>query len=135
MASTRHIEDQHSIALATWVAANEQRHPELQFLSHWPNGGMRDRQVDRNGVTYSPSGVRLKKMGTRKGPLDYWLFARRLGFAGMAFEMKAPGQKATQDQLKWSKHLAEQGWHVPGPFDDWTLAVREIERYLALPAS
>ena len=94
---------------------------------------MRDRRTNKKGQVYSPTGVLLKKMGAKRGPLDYFFPVRRARFVGMAFEMKAPGGDMTDEQSDWADHLLQQGWHVPGPFTDWSEAARAVQAYLVLP--
>jgi len=136
-AARQSVELQHSKALAAWAQLQAVTVPELNHLFHWPNGGARDRKtVIRKGkaVTYSPAGVMLKAMGAKPGPLDYWLFVPRRGFAGMAFEMKASlAEKMSKEQRDFAAQLVKCGFHVPDPFYDWESAARAITAYLALP--
>jgi hypothetical protein len=131
------IETQHSEALATWAATQSVTIPDLKWLVHWPNEGKRDRRTvtrkDGTTRTFCPSGVQAKRMGAKAGALDYWLFATRADFSGMAFELKAPGEKLSKEQADWTKQLLENGWHVPGPFYSWDEAARAVIVYLALP--
>lgn len=109
--------------------------PELNWLYHIPNGGMRDRKtVIRKGkpVTFSPAGAMLKAMGAKPGLLDYVLFVPRGRFCAMAFELKAPGEKLSKEQRDLSAQLVKCGFHVPDPYFDWETAARGIQCYLAL---
>lgn len=135
---TSSSETQHSVALATWVAINLPMHPDLKFFTHIPNGGLRDRRtVTRKGrqVTYSPTGALLKRMGLRRGLLDYMLIARRGPYCGLAFELKSQSGSYSDEQADWAEQLCVCGFHVPGPFCCWEVASREVLAYLALAPS
>jgi len=130
------VELQHSKALAAWAQLQAVTVPELNWLYHIPNGGMRDRKtVIRKGkpVTFSPAGAMLKAMGAKPGLLDYVLFVPRGRFCAMAFELKAPGEKLSKEQRDLSDQLVQCGFHVGGPYVDWEMASREIQAYLAMP--
>jgi len=135
-AARQSVELQHSKALAAWAQLQAVTVPELNWLYHIPNGGMRDRKtVIRKGkpVTFSPAGAMLKAMGAKPGLLDYVLFVPRGRFCAMAFELKAPGEKLSKEQRDLSAQLVKCGFHVPDPFCDWETAARAITAYLALP--
>lgn len=101
-------------ACIEWVVLHKARYPILKWLTHVPNGGKR------------PKGEagKLKAMGVKKGVPDLMLPRRRLGWFGLAIELKAPGEKPSDDQAEWLAAFEEDGW-VSG----WT---DSLEGFLAL---
>lgn len=98
----RHIEDDNARALTKWARLAEPRIPELHWFYHWPQGGK------RSLVTAAI----LKAMGVKKGPWDYWLFARRGMCPGLVIELKHGKNKLTDEQDELGEYLRGQGWQT-----------------------
>ena len=88
------------IALFDLALLLEKQHPELKLMFHVPNEGKRS--------VYS--GAELKRAGLKKGVPDVMLPVARKGYNGLAIEMKAGKNKATEEQKKWLMGLAKEGW-------------------------
>jgi len=118
----KHIEDDHARYLTQWRCANERRIPELRWLYHWPQGGKRSK------ITAAI----LKAMGVRKGPWDFWLFARRGNCPGLMIELKHGKNKLTDEQKELGEYMVSQGWDVAVCYH-WHDAAQEIADYLGAP--
>jgi hypothetical protein len=130
-------EEDEQITLFRWVDANRARHPALAWLYHTPNGGNRDkRQNPKTGQWYSPSAVKLKRMGARAGIPDLILPLRMpapggrlwLGWVG---ELKVGDNTTTAEQEAWLMHYQQQGWSI-GVYYSWTAAAVSLCRYLGI---
>ncbi|HKS91108.1 MAG TPA: hypothetical protein VJQ83_04195 [Tepidiformaceae bacterium] len=117
----RHVEDDHARYLTQWRCANERRIPELRWLFHWPQGGKRSK------VTAAI----LKAMGVRKGPWDFWLFARRGNCPGLLIELKHGKNKLTPEQKDLGEYMVSQGWSAAVCYH-WHEATQAICDYLGV---
>lgn len=129
-------EEQHCIAFFEWAQLQANIWPELKLLYHVPNGGVRPKALDKHGKVYSVEGVKLKRMGARKGVLDYNLPVPRaiMGVIrpGLWIEFKAKGRKLTPEQREFAGALEQQGHMVVVVFD-WETAKQYITQYLGVP--
>ena len=114
-------EDDHQAALLGWADAMVEVHPELECLTHVPNGGKRTKA----------QAARFKAMGVRRGFPDLILPVPRGRFGGLFIELKQPGGSLDADQDAWIKRL---GRHGNCAVVCWSAeqARREILNYLAL---
>ena len=87
-------------ALFELAALLETQCPGLELMFHVPNEGKRS--------VYS--GAELKRAGLKKGVPDVMLPVARKGYHGLAIELKAGKNKPTEDQKKWLRGLAGEGW-------------------------
>ena len=79
------------------------RFPELQYLFHVPNGGVRSRG----------EAGKLKAAGVREGVPDLFLPVPAGGFHGLCIEMKAGDDDLKPAQIRWRDFLTSQGYcHV-----------------------
>ena len=116
------LESEEQQAVFEWARWNEKRYPDLGWLMHVPNGGLRNVVV----------AAQLKAQGTRKGFPDMMLPTSRRGYHALAIELKR--QKAARPQISpeqkaWLMYLNSQGWHAAvcyGAED----AIRKLEWYL-----
>jgi len=75
---------------------------ELQWFFHVPNGGNRNLR----------EAVKFKSMGVKPGVPDLILPVARRGYHGLALELKAGKNKATELQLEWHEFMRSEGWYV-----------------------
>jgi hypothetical protein len=80
--------------------------------THFPSGENRDHRINpRNGKRYSPTGARLKRMGTQKGWPDFQFFGPQR--ATFFLELKRPKRGAVSDeQADVLSHLISCGHRV-----------------------
>ncbi|WP_151765736.1 VRR-NUC domain-containing protein [Acinetobacter colistiniresistens] len=76
--------------------------PVSKYLHHSPNGGYRGKQ----------EAVRFKKMGTKKGFPDLFLFISNGVFKGLFIEMKSGTNTTTPEQKEMHRLLNEEGYKV-----------------------
>lgn len=80
--------------------------PELKWLHHSPNGGL------RSGFT----GAQMKALGCKAGFPDLVLPVRQPGtlgtVPGLAIEMKTDTGRTSTQQDDWLAHLDNQGWQT-----------------------
>ena len=105
-----------------WARWNEKRYPDLKWLIHVPNGGLRNVMV----------AVQLKAQGTRKGFPDIMLPTSRHGYHALVIELKR--QKAAKPQLSpeqkaWIEYLKSQGWYATVCYGAEE-AIEKLEWYL-----
>lgn len=115
-------ESQEQATLFTWAYMQREKYPELQWMFHVPNGGMRDK------VT----AAKLKREGVKSGFPDVALMLQRGGYFGLFIEMKRQkGGVASKEQKLWLAHLNEQGYKavVCNGFEE---ARRQLLHYLSL---
>jgi len=98
---------------------------DLAWFHAIPNGGARG----DDDTTRKIRGGNLKAEGVRMGIADTFLPVPRGGYAGLYIEMKKPGEKPTEAQLKfrdfvWSKGY---GWMC---CDTFTKAIDVLRSYL-----
>jgi hypothetical protein len=123
---TRRIDREHLEAktLMNRVRIEERRRPELQRFFHVPNGGARGKAA----------AGKLKAEGVRPGVPDYLLPVPRVGFVGLAIELKAKGGTASSEQKDWLAHLEAVGWRV-AVCVGWEAAWQALDGYLRIPAA
>lgn len=97
-------------ALFAWAALTDirQRHPELQWLYHVPNGDSRGDDPRSAMIT----GARLKAQGVKSGVPDVALDVPRRGYHGARIEMKIGKNKPSDNQKKWIEWLASNGYAI-----------------------
>lgn len=76
--------------------------PVSNYLHHSPNGGFRNKK----------EAARFKKMGTKKGFPDLFLFIANDVFKGLFIEMKSGSNTLTEEQKDMHRLLAEEGYKV-----------------------
>lgn len=116
-------EHQEQAALFKWARnpAVLTKYPELSLMS-----------CSLNGVKLSAAQAgKAKAAGMLKGEHDIRLPVARGGFIGLSIEMKLGKNKPTDEQIKYGKRLAAEGWLVRYCWS-WTDAKAEIEAYLAM---
>ena len=96
-------------ALLCWCALNASQYPQLKWLFHIPNGGLRSKATAAN----------MRAMGVKSGVPDLCLPIKRGPWSGLYIELKKIDlkpvgkrkRKATSDeQDAWIKHLKLQGY-------------------------
>jgi hypothetical protein len=107
-------------ACAEWVFNSQARHPILQYLMHVPNGGKRSRG----------EAGKLKAMGVRKGVPDFVLPFPSERFTGLAVELKAGDGRLTDEQQKWLRFAAQNGYRTAVCFS-LTEFIAVIQDFLA----
>jgi hypothetical protein len=83
-----------------WIFLHEARYPRLVDFMHVPNGGARSKG----------EAGKLKAMGVRKGVSDIICHFPGAVGNGFACELKAPGGKATPEQLVYLEKARAHGW-------------------------
>ena len=116
------LESEEQQAVFGWARLNEKRFPDLAWLTHVPNGGLRNVVV----------AARLKAEGTRKGFPDILLPTPRHGFHALAIELKRQkGAKSSvsPEQRNWLAYLESQGWYAAVCYGAGE-AIEKLEWYL-----
>jgi hypothetical protein len=93
------------MAFISWCDENAARYPVLGLIYHIPNGEAREKRLNKQGKWYSPSGVKLKRMGARAAMPDLHLPAPRGVWASLYLEVKRKGGKPTPDQVSMHASL------------------------------
>jgi hypothetical protein len=96
------MEEQLQIALFEFYARASGQIPELALAFHVPNGGVR----------HPATGARFKAMGVKPGVPDVLLPVPNGKYTGLAIEMKAGKNQATDYQQWWLKQLQVCGWYT-----------------------
>src|ERR1700677_1820491 len=109
----------HQTALVCWAALNQTKFPDLKWLFHIPNGGLRDKITAGN----------LKAQGVKAGVPDLCLPVPRGRFAGLWIELKVKGNTPSDKQKEWHKALEDFGFAVSVCYS-WEEAARHITYYL-----
>lgn len=125
-ASSRQYEHKEQRALFQWAVAQERSVPALANLFAVPNGGKR-----------SPiTAALMKAEGVRPGVPDIVLawptrcpHSNAIQLPGLYIEMKTPGRKPTDEQVKWRDRLIAAGYRYILAFS-WTQAANAILEYL-----
>lgn len=107
--------------LFRWAAFERGKHPELELMYHVPNEGKRSKRT----------GAQLKREGLKPGVPDMVLPVPRGKYHGLYIEMKATGNKTTDEQNKWLEALQEQGYRTAVCYG-WEVASKVITDYLNL---
>ncbi len=132
----RREEEQHCCAFFEWCQLQSCAIPELKLIYHIPNGGMRPQKTDAQGRTYSVEAVKLKRMGARKGVLDYHLPVPRMVMGvlrtGLWLEFKSGDGRMSDEQHAFAGAMEQQG-HVVALVRDWEQAKKLVVQYLGVP--
>lgn len=89
------------------------RYPVLKWGFAIPNGGLRPATVNQfTGQRYSPEAQKLKRMGVRKGPSDWFLPVRSGHYAGLFIEFKDHKGTLEREQAEFLVFVAGQGYRV-----------------------
>lgn len=115
----QNLEAEEQKALFEWAAWAKRAYPELEWLHHVPNGGMRNKST----------AVNLKKEGVKSGVPDIVLPVARGGYHGLYIELKAGGGKTSANQERWLEGLRGNGYMAVVCYG-WTAARKTIEAYL-----
>lgn len=102
-------EDQEMIKFRKMTDELAAINPEARRWFHVPNGGFRDVKVTERG-TYSPTGVKLKAMGARKGILDVFFLSPRGQYIGFVADMKWGDNRLSAEQADWMEWFGAQGF-------------------------
>lgn len=102
-------EDQEMIEFRQMTEGLAAVNPDASRWFHVPNGGFRDVKVTEKG-TYSPTGVKLKAMGARKGILDVFFLSPRGPYIGFVADMKWGNNKLSAEQSDWMEWFGAQGF-------------------------
>ncbi|MFV0413325.1 MAG: VRR-NUC domain-containing protein [Oscillospiraceae bacterium] len=95
-------EDVEQQQLFEWALWQSGACPELDYLYHVPNGGLRNKAV----------AGKLKAQGVKSGVPDLCLPVARNGFHGLYVEMKRKGETTSERQKEWLAFLKEGGYRT-----------------------
>ena len=113
-------EEQEQVVVFKWAEIMSNRFPELRYLMHIPNGGLRSKS----------EAVRFKRAGVKKGVPDLFLPVARKGYHGLWIEMKRQkGGRLSPEQKEWIDGLFSQG-SLAVRCDGADEAIGMLERYL-----
>ena len=117
-------EDLEQAAVINWARCNTDLWPELAYLFHVPNGGLRAHDT----------AVRLKILGALAGVSDLILLVPRGGFHGLVLEMKAIGAHGRQGvvspaQKAFLDFVQRQGYATAVCYDRFA-AIETLKAYL-----
>lgn len=115
--------------LFQWAEHASGRIPELKLLFAIPNFSGRLGKVPP--VAAIRQAQKLNREGRKKGVPDICLPVARGGFHACYIELKAPGGKATREQIAWQIALNEAG-NFASVAIGWEAARRTLESYLSL---
>lgn len=121
----KHLEDSIQESFVQWF--NLQYKHLNGLLFHIPNGEYRARIQNKNGDWYCPAGVRLKKLGARRGVADIFLMLSNKAYHGLWIEFKTKTGKLTDDQ-KIFKQLCEHvnyKHEVARSLDDGIISIKK----------
>ena len=121
MKSAMRSEDTEQINVISWANWNQNRHPELKWLHHVPNGGSRNKM----------EAVKLKQMGVKAGVSDLCLPYPRGIYCGLSIEMKYGNNRQQDTQKEFLADMAEAGHFVATCYSAEE-AIKVIEEYLKL---
>ena len=132
--ATRPMEDDEQMAVIEWASnfVYFDGDPLSEFIHHSPNGGKRETKTNAAGKTYCPEGARLKKMGTKAGFPDLFLYIPRGGYCGLFIEMKVKGGSTSAEQRAIHKRMAAIGYYTAVCFGSLE-TINLIKKYMALP--
>ncbi len=105
-----------------WAHWNTNKHEELKWLHHIPNGGSRNKA----------EATKLKQMGVKAGVADLFLPCPKGIYCGMYIEMKYGNNRHTDKQKEFLADMAENGYFVVTCYsaDD---AIKAMDEYITLP--
>lgn len=110
-------EYQEHIAFVRWFELN---YPKIKhLLMHYPSGEKREFNV----------GVKLKKMGVKRGIPDFFLAVPLIHDAGLWIELKSKKGKITKEQEFYLHDLAEHGYKTVVAYG-WEEAAKIVKDYL-----
>lgn len=95
-------EEAEQAALFEWAAYKAGQWPELAYLFHIPNGGLRSKAT----------AARLKAAGVKPGVPDLFLPVTRGQSAGLFIEMKYGSNKPSPEQRRYIDMLLSEGYAV-----------------------
>lgn len=95
-------EEAEQAALFEWAAYKAGQWPELAFMFHIPNGGLRNKAT----------AARLKAAGVKPGVPDIFLPVTRGQHAGLFVEMKYGSNKPSKEQQRYFDMLQREGYAV-----------------------
>lgn len=98
------LEAEEQRVLMSWADLEAQRHhPELNWLFHVPNGGLRNKAT----------AGKLRAEGVKSGVPDVCLPVARGGWHGLYIELKRrKGGRLSDEQREWIGFLESQGYRV-----------------------
>lgn len=111
-------ESAEGVALMDWAGYNERAYPDLAWLFHIPNGGLRDVAV----------GAQLKREGLKPGVSDYAMLTARRGYFGFVLELKVRPNKPEPDQVAFLNWCRANGYFATWCYG-WTRAVDYLAWY------
>ena len=95
-------EEAEQAALFEWAAYKAGQWPELVFMFHIPNGGLRNKAT----------AMRLKATGVKAGVPDIFMPVTRGQYAGLFVEMKYGKNKPSPEQQRYIDMLRGEGYAV-----------------------
>ena len=95
-------EEAEQAALFEWAAYKAGQWPELAFMFHIPNGGLRNKAT----------AARLKATGVKAGVPDIFLPVTQGQYAGLFVEMKYGKNKPSPEQQRYIDMLRGEGYAV-----------------------
>jgi hypothetical protein len=122
----------HQMALIAAREYHRKQYPVLDLLRGSADGEKRDHTVNARGVRYSPTGVKLKRMGVQPDWPDLQCPVARKGYHGWWGEMKKPGESPRPGQLAMMDRLRREGHYVCW-YDQWPAMWNDLINYLELP--
>jgi len=98
----KNLESLHQQKFFEWIEWVGIKHtPELKYCFHIPNGEKRHISV----------GVKLKKMGVKRGPWDIFFALARHGFSGLFIEFKKDeSSKLSEHQIEFKAFFESQNF-------------------------
>ena len=95
-------------AVFAWAALNVGKFPELRWMFHVPNGGMRGNDAKTRAIM----GNAMKAEGVKSGVADIFLPYPKGTCNGLWIEMKKKGKKVIKgsDQDLFGKQMLENGF-------------------------
>jgi hypothetical protein len=113
-------EEQEQDRLIVWCNEVLGAYPELEWIFHVPNGGLRNK----------PEAFRFKKAGVKKGVPDLFLLEPRGNYHGLVVELKRiRGGVVSPEQKVWLSALNTKGYRAVVCYGA-DAAIREIKNYL-----
>lgn len=115
-------ESYEQITLFSWAQLNMGKYPELKYMYHVPNGGVR----------HKATAGRLKAEGVKSGVPDVVLPCPRGTYHGLYIEMKRiKGGRTSDEQKDYLAFLKEQGYKTT-VCKGWQEAADAITKYMEL---
>lgn len=127
------IEFHHQVALVQWARNMAIAYDELACLE-WLYANPMGEKRGSTRAEAQKIGDKIRKMGGIAGMPDLCLPVARNGYTHFYIELKAPGEKPRENQLKSHAFLASEGAKV-GVYDQWWDAAQAILEYLNVPLS